>query len=149
MKIIEITYSMGQTVQVRDFHPRNFHVSLRAELEENEDESKAHQVLKNKAEAIIKRDVEELQAKINESQSNMKLKPRVAPQPDTTKHVDTDVSKLEEGVYVVWFEGIKQMYRKKIVYKGQPQEKDKSFYSKYDEGSVECQPQNITKDLTI
>ena len=70
------------------------------------------------------------------------------PLPKPTKHLDTDVSKLEEGVYVVWFEGIKQMYRKKIVYKGQPQEKDKSFYSKYDEGSVECQPQNITKDLT-
>jgi len=64
------------------------------------------------------------------------------------KHIDTDVSQLEDGVYVVWKDNIKQMYRKKIVYKGQPQEKDKSFYSKYDEGSVECQPQNITKNLT-
>ena len=83
MRITEITYSLGQTIQVKDYHPRVFHVSIKAEIEEavrdhgeilvsvdgvvesnKEDTITAKEKLKEIAEKMIKEDVEELQEMI-------------------------------------------------------------------------------------
>ena len=66
MKITKITFSLGQTIQIKDFHPRNFHVSLEAELDAGEDTEVAHAELKKIAEAMIKKDVQDTEKKIKE-----------------------------------------------------------------------------------
>lgn len=39
MKITEVTYSKGQTYQIRQFEPVNMHYSAKAEVEEGDDPS--------------------------------------------------------------------------------------------------------------
>lgn len=54
----------------------------------------------------------------------------------------------EDGTYIIWQGGKKKMYTRKLNYKGLPQEKLKEFYNDYVEGSIECNPANVTKDFT-
>lgn len=60
MKITKISYSLEQTIQVKEFHPRKFSVSLEAELADGESADVEAQTLKEKATQIIKTDVDEL-----------------------------------------------------------------------------------------
>lgn len=45
MKIIEITYSKGQTIQLKQFEPVNVHYSIKAEVNEKEDLVEAYKQL--------------------------------------------------------------------------------------------------------
>lgn len=55
MKIVEITASLGRTIQIKQFEPLNFHASVKAEVGENEDLDKAFAELKK----IVKEQVGE------------------------------------------------------------------------------------------
>ena len=65
MKITKITYSFSQTIQMKDYHPRSFHVSLEAEIDK-EDPKYVHTELKKIAQTMIKKDVQEAEDKRKE-----------------------------------------------------------------------------------
>ncbi|HPY53595.1 MAG: hypothetical protein BWY47_00419 [Bacteroidetes bacterium ADurb.Bin302] len=46
MEIKEITYSLGRTIQIKQYEPMNFHASIKAEVKGGEDLNKAYAELK-------------------------------------------------------------------------------------------------------
>jgi len=60
MKITEITISIGQTKQIAQFEPRNYHVSVKVELGENEKAEEAFKIAKEKVEKEVDNYFEEL-----------------------------------------------------------------------------------------
>lgn len=131
MKIIEVTASLGRAIQFVSFQPHNFHASCKVELEEGEDSNDAYRKAFQACEVSMKEEID----KFKELYGTKKKQP------------DTVVK--EDGVYVVWKNGEKKLYTRKTTYKGMPQEKLKEFYTDYVKDSVECKPENTTKDLTI
>lgn len=67
MKPIEITYSVGKTIQIKSFEPINLHASIKVEVSPKEDLSKAFNELKEIVGQQIKKDIELLQAKKTEA----------------------------------------------------------------------------------
>lgn len=57
MRITEITYSLGRTIQVKNFEPVNFHASIKAEVKEKEDLNKAFDELRKIVQIQVKKDV--------------------------------------------------------------------------------------------
>jgi hypothetical protein len=55
MKILELSYSEGKTIQEKQFEPRSFHFSIKAEVVEGEDLKKAYKELKD----VVKRELGE------------------------------------------------------------------------------------------
>lgn len=53
MEIKEITYSLGRTLQVKQYEPMNFHASIKAEVSPKEDLNKAYAELKKIVESQI------------------------------------------------------------------------------------------------
>ena len=62
MKISEITYSKGQTVQVEQFQPVNVHYSIKAEVSEGENLETAYTELKSIVNELVRRDIVALKA---------------------------------------------------------------------------------------
>lgn len=60
MKITEITYSKGQTLQLRQFEPTNIHYSAKAEVEAGEDIAQAYGELKKIVDEMVGVDTEML-----------------------------------------------------------------------------------------
>lgn len=56
-KITEITYSVGRTMQIKQYEPINFHASAKAEVSEGEDIDKAYSELKKVVTAQIGKEV--------------------------------------------------------------------------------------------
>ena len=57
MKITEITYSIGRTIQIKQYEPINFHASAKAEVAENEDLDKSYAELKKIVTAQIGKEI--------------------------------------------------------------------------------------------
>jgi hypothetical protein len=67
MKVIELTYSVGKTIQIKPYEPINLHASIKAEVSPKEDLQKAFNDLKEIVGQQIKKDIELLQAKKTEA----------------------------------------------------------------------------------
>lgn len=85
MKITELTYSSGQKIQVKQYEPRDFHFSAKAEVEEGEVET-AFKELKKIVDAELKNAVTDLQAKAKKAKEA-----RETPQ-YTESQADIDIS---------------------------------------------------------
>lgn len=56
MILKEITYSLGKKIQTAQFEPANYHASIKAEVEPNEDINKAYDVLRKIVQEQIQED---------------------------------------------------------------------------------------------
>lgn len=70
MKINELTYSEGKTIQEESFQPRSFHVSAKAELAEGDDITQAYKELKKAVKESLNTEVSKykLSKKINQDE---------------------------------------------------------------------------------
>ena len=69
MKPVEITYSVGKTLQIKSFEPISLHASIKAEVSPKEDLKKAFNELKEIVGQQIKKDIKLLQKKKAEAQA--------------------------------------------------------------------------------
>ena len=57
MKITEITYSEGKTLQESSYQPRSFHFSAKAEISEKDDIQECYEKIKEEVQTALKREL--------------------------------------------------------------------------------------------
>lgn len=66
MKITEITASVGQTIQIKQYEPRTYHASVKIEVGEKEKPEKAFKLAREKANKEVESYFKNLKEKVNQ-----------------------------------------------------------------------------------
>lgn len=110
MKLREITVNVQQTIQIIDYSPRVYGVSLRVELDENDNADEAMKQYREYASKEVEKYFKELGSKKN-SKLNFDLIPEILMQPNIPKPLHGIAPRTIEGA-TWWNKKRKEVYSK-------------------------------------
>jgi hypothetical protein len=85
MKLTEITYSLGRTIQMEAYQPVNFHASIKADVTDKDDLDEAYNKLRLIVTQQINKDINSIREKKNNILPSSQRKPEILTHPNIPK----------------------------------------------------------------